>query len=101
MLDCDRINISFVSSIRDLGIRIDSKSTFEDNVKYTVAQVNFALYSIYSVRRFTDLNYCSAILLGRGSILNTKLQRLIKKVLRYVLCLPLDPSISQAKVNLD
>ncbi|XP_053596474.1 uncharacterized protein LOC128668181 [Microplitis demolitor] len=47
------------------------------------------------------INYCSAVIYGLSSVLDGKLQRLANKGIRFVLGLPWDAQITQARKDLN
>ncbi|XP_015121289.1 uncharacterized protein LOC107044057 [Diachasma alloeum] len=89
-LGCQGSAIEIVSSVRNLGVFIDSKLTFASHIQRVDSKINTALYQLYSLRDYTD-----APLLR-----DLQLQRMINRAVRFVTGLPRDAPISEARRSL-
>lgn len=107
--------IKFESSVRTLGVILDSKLFFRQHVASVWSKVNGALYKIQQLREYTDVNlrkclvsalvmphvnYCCAALQGISGENNLELQGVANKGIRYIFNVPRDAHISQYRRSL-
>lgn len=115
LLGSPEASIEVLSSVRNLGVMMDSKLTFDDHVHLIIRKANSAFYRLYGLRNYTDaplrkllvnavilplIQYCLAALQGIALVRDLKLQRLINRAVRFVTGLPRDSHISAARRDL-
>jgi hypothetical protein len=92
-------NVEIVTSVRDLGVTLDSKLQFHQHVNEVVRSSYFQLHKIARVRKYlthdatkslvhglvlSRLDYCNVVLYGLPDILVNKLQRVQNHAARLI-----------------
>lgn len=107
--------VKFEKSVENLGIIIDETLTFKERVLQICSRVHQKFYQLYNFRRITDretriklvnsliqpiIDYGLVVTMGISDELETKLQRLSNKCVRYIEGLPRDAHITQHRRGL-
>ena len=110
-------NIPFNSSLKTLGVLLDSKLTFKNHITNLIKTCNYHLHSISQIRAFLNdeiasslirclvrsyMDYCNSVLYGIANLQLKRLQRVVNKGARITFnCNVKNPHlVSSSKNNL-
>ena len=86
------------SSVRNLGVMLDSSLNFKHHINSLVKDCNYHIRNLYAVKYLNKdilitlvhslINYCNSLFLGLPSYLLKKIQSIINKCARLINSLP-------------
>ncbi|XP_015117961.1 uncharacterized protein LOC107041750 [Diachasma alloeum] len=114
-IDIDGASVSFDSSVRSLGVVLDSKLTWKEHVAGITRRVHSVMYRLRFFRTSTSqglrkhlietlvfpvVDYCCLVYAGLSEELSLRLQRLINMGIRYIFGMRWDEHITPYRLRL-